>query len=214
MAQNLIAVLALIQRMIRNLLGEKGVDGTTSGPNPQTLRRMSLNSFRGQPGSRAETQEDGLHVMKHGFMSYQTTSMPESNQPEMLKGDVEDMGQTPEILHIQKVNSKASSSSSSPSLIILEDEDKGTNGEPRLVSSVIFERPSFEVAKHIGTLYIIDQLNGVPMNRMLVDNGPAANLIPKSLMFKLGKTDQDMIPSSAGITDAGGVTHRVLSFWT
>lgn len=45
------------------------------------------------------------------------------------------------------------------------------------------------------------------VNRLLVDNGSAANLIPKSMMHKLGKTDQDLIASSASLTDfTGGVT--------
>lgn len=65
------------------------------------------------------------------------------------------------------------------------------------------------MAKHIRPLYITGQLNGVPVNCLLVDNGSAANLIHKSMLFKLGKTDQAMILLSAGVTDfARGVGYH------
>lgn len=71
----------------------------------------------------------------------------------------------------------------------------------------IFEKPTPKASNHIKPLYISGCLDGVPVNRLLVDNGSAANLIPKSMMSNLGKTDQDLIASNASLTDfTRGVT--------
>jgi hypothetical protein len=60
------------------------------------------------------------------------------------------------------------------------------------------------MTKHIKPLYISGCLDGMPINRLLVDNGSAANLMPRSTMIKLGKTDQDLVSTTATLTDFTG----------
>ncbi|KAH7844302.1 hypothetical protein Vadar_026615 [Vaccinium darrowii] len=63
------------------------------------------------------------------------------------------------------------------------------------------------MTQHLRPLYIQGHLDGIPINRILVDNGSAANLMPRFMLVKLGKGDQDLLPSSASISDfAGGIT--------
>ena len=45
-----------------------------------------------------------------------------------------------------------------------------------------FEEPSIEMTKYIKPLFIKACLNGVLLNRVLVDNGAAVNIIPLSTL--------------------------------
>ncbi|XP_058185787.1 uncharacterized protein LOC131303013 [Rhododendron vialii] len=107
------------------------------------------------------------------------------NTPTTMEGDVVEMGQTAEIL-----NESFSVGLNGPLVIVLKDETEEKN-EDR-AASVIFERPSPTMNKHIKPLYIAGCLDGMPVNRILVDNGSVANLVPKAMMQRLGKIDQDL----------------------
>ena len=50
-----------------------------------------------------------------------------------------------------------------------------------------FEYPTISMMQHVKPLYIKAYFDGVQMNRVLVDNGVAVNLLPKSSVKKLGK---------------------------
>ena len=50
-----------------------------------------------------------------------------------------------------------------------------------------FEEPSLEMTEHIKHLFIKACLNGVVLNRVLVDNGAATNIIPLSILKKINK---------------------------
>ncbi|GFZ01378.1 hypothetical protein Acr_14g0010130 [Actinidia rufa] len=131
-------------------------------------------------------------------------ALPESfranvGQPSSIQGDVEKMGETPEI-----VQDVAEVKSSTPSIVILKEESEGCNRKSSIVASVIFKRPSADMVKHIRSLHITGHLDGIPVNRLLVDNGSAANLITLFMMSKLGKPE-DLIASTASITDFTGV---------
>ncbi|GFZ20122.1 hypothetical protein Acr_28g0008270 [Actinidia rufa] len=116
--------------------------------------------------------------------------MAKVGQPPSIQGDIEEMGETPEI-----VQGAAKMKSSTPSIVILKEESGSCRRKSGTVASVIFERPSVE-------------MDGIPINRLLVDNASATNLISLSMMNKLGKTEKDLIASIASITDfAGGVTN-------
>ncbi|GFZ19012.1 hypothetical protein Acr_27g0007510 [Actinidia rufa] len=116
--------------------------------------------------------------------------MAKVGQPSSIQGDIEEMGETPEI-----VQGAAKMKSSTPSIVILKEESGSCRRKSGTVASVIFERPSVE-------------MDGIPINRLLVDNASATNLISLSMMNKLGKTEKDLIASTASITDfAGGVTN-------
>ncbi|KAH7860748.1 hypothetical protein Vadar_017615 [Vaccinium darrowii] len=142
-----------------------------------------------------------------------TAFMAKEGQPSSMKGDVEASGDTPEISSIAPVDTipvlKAYtpevSDSQIPSIVVMKDEP--TAYRPSPVASVLFEKPDPLMTQHLRPLYVQGHLDGIPVNRILVDNGSAANLMPRFMLVKLGKGDQDLLPSSASISDfAGGIT--------
>ncbi|KAH7856752.1 hypothetical protein Vadar_005158 [Vaccinium darrowii] len=142
-----------------------------------------------------------------------TAFMAKEGQPSSMDGDVEASGDTPEISSVTPVATipalKASTSEASesqiPSIVVLKDEP--TAYRPSPVASVLFEKPDPLMTQHLRPLYIQGHLDGIPVNRILVDNGSAANLMPRFMLVKLGKGDQDLLPSSASISAfAGGIT--------
>ncbi|KAH7839844.1 hypothetical protein Vadar_009567 [Vaccinium darrowii] len=142
-----------------------------------------------------------------------TAFMAKEGQPSSMIGDVEASGDTPEISSIAPVDTipvlKAStpeaSDSQIPSIVVMKDEP--TAYRPSPVASVLFEKPDPLMTQHLRPLYVQGHLDGIPVNRILVDNGSAANLMLRFMLVKLGKGDQDLLPSSASISDfAGGIT--------
>ncbi|KAH7836020.1 hypothetical protein Vadar_032031 [Vaccinium darrowii] len=142
-----------------------------------------------------------------------TAFMAKEGQPSSMDGDVEVSGDTPEISSIAPVapipvleaSAPEVSVTQIPSIVVLKDEP--TVYRPSPVASVLFEKPDPMMTQHLRPLYIQGHLNGIPVNRILVDNGSAANLMPRVMLVKLGKGDQDLLPSSASISDfAGGIT--------
>ena len=70
-----------------------------------------------------------------------------------------------------------------------------------------FEKPTGNVAQHLKPLYICAHIDGKPVNRVLVDNGAAVNILPAFMMRQLGKEDEDLIPTELTMTNfVGGVT--------
>ena len=112
-------------------------------------------------------------------------------------GSVEVLGATAEILEESR---RPKEEFSSATML----KEKAENDMLKLASQAMFERPTVKMANHIKPLYVTGCLDGIPVNRILVDNGAAANLIPKSMLSKLGKTEDDVILSSATLTDFTG----------
>ncbi|KAH7854829.1 hypothetical protein Vadar_018178 [Vaccinium darrowii] len=142
-----------------------------------------------------------------------TAFMAKEGQPSSMDGDVEVSGDAPEISSVAPVapipvleaSAPESSVTRIPSIVVLKDEP--TVYRPSPVASVLFEKPDPMMTQHLRPLYIQGHLDGIPVNRILVDNGSAANLMPRFMLVKLGKGDQDLLPSSASISDfAGGIT--------
>ncbi|GKV51961.1 hypothetical protein SLEP1_g58574 [Rubroshorea leprosula] len=78
---------------------------------------------------------------------------------------------------------------------------------------IIFEKPEERMAKHIRPLYIHAHLDGMPINRVLVDNGAAINVLPTCILHKIGKSLGDLMETEVTISDfTGGVncSRRVL----
>ena len=63
-----------------------------------------------------------------------------------------------------------------------------------------FEEPSIEMVKHMKTLFIITCLNGVLLNRVLVDNGAAVNIIPLSTLKKINKYGSKLVQTHIRIS--------------
>jgi hypothetical protein len=51
---------------------------------------------------------------------------------------------------------------------------------------VIFEKPQAKSYKHLKALYLKGYINGQPVTKMLVDTGAAVNIMPYSVLHRLG----------------------------
>ncbi|CAL5440489.1 unnamed protein product [Camellia sinensis] len=67
-----------------------------------------------------------------------------------------------------------------------------------------FEYPSNSMTQQVKPLYIKAFFDGIQLNRVLVDNGAAVNLLPKSSLKKLGKKNPRLIPTSTTIAGFAG----------
>ena len=67
-----------------------------------------------------------------------------------------------------------------------------------------FEYPTTFMTQHVKPLYIKAFFDGIQMNQVLVDNGVAVNLLPKSSLKKLGKRSPKLILTSTTIVGFAG----------
>jgi hypothetical protein len=61
---------------------------------------------------------------------------------------------------------------------------------------VIFEKPQAKNYKHLKALYLKGYINGQPVNKMLVDTGAAVNIMPYSVLRRLGRSTGDLIKTN------------------
>ncbi|GKV32761.1 hypothetical protein SLEP1_g41342 [Rubroshorea leprosula] len=57
------------------------------------------------------------------------------------------------------------------------------------------------MARHIRPLYIHAHLDGMPINRVLVDNEAAVNVLPTCILHKIGKSLGDLMETEVTISD-------------
>jgi hypothetical protein len=69
---------------------------------------------------------------------------------------------------------------------------------------VIFEKPREKNYKHLKALYLKGYINGHPVNRMLVDTGAAVNIMPYSVLRRLGRSTEDLIKTNITLSDFNG----------
>ena len=69
---------------------------------------------------------------------------------------------------------------------------------------IIFEKPKEKSYKHLKGLYLKGFINGKPVNRMLVDTGAAVNLMPYSVLRRLGRSSADLIKTNVMLNDFNG----------
>jgi hypothetical protein len=69
---------------------------------------------------------------------------------------------------------------------------------------VIFETPREKNYKHLKALYIKGYINGHPVNKMLVDTGVAVNIMPYSVLHRLGHSAEDLIKTNVMLSDFNG----------
>jgi hypothetical protein len=67
----------------------------------------------------------------------------------------------------------------------------------------IFQKPK-DTDNHLKALYMKGHINGKPISRMLVDGGAIINLMPYSLLKKLGGSDEELIKTNMTISGVGG----------
>ncbi|KAM1648307.1 hypothetical protein ACFX2K_009719 [Malus domestica] len=78
---------------------------------------------------------------------------------------------------------------------------------------MVFSRPSMSLANHLKLIYVTAHLEGVPFKRVLIDEGAAINVIPLKQMKKLGRSEEDIIPTDLTVSSFSRAitrTHRIL----
>jgi predicted aspartyl protease len=58
--------------------------------------------------------------------------------------------------------------------------------------------------KHLKALYLKSYINGHPINKMLVDTGAAVNIMPYSVLCRLGRSTEDLIKTNLTLSDFNG----------
>jgi hypothetical protein len=71
---------------------------------------------------------------------------------------------------------------------------------------VIFEKPREKNYRHLKALYLKGYINGQPVSRMLVDTGATVNIMPYSVLRKLGHSFGDLIKTNITLSDFNGPT--------
>jgi hypothetical protein len=69
---------------------------------------------------------------------------------------------------------------------------------------VIFEKPREKNYKHLKALYLKGYINGHPVNKMLVDTSAAVNIMPYSVLRRLGCSAEDLIKTNVMLSDFNG----------
>jgi hypothetical protein len=67
----------------------------------------------------------------------------------------------------------------------------------------IFQKPT-DTDNHLKALYMKGHINGRPISRMLVDGGAIVNLMPYSLLKKLGGSNEELIRTNMTVSGVGG----------
>lgn len=76
---------------------------------------------------------------------------------------------------------------------------------------VVFKKHGEYMKKHLKPLFIWAKVDGVGVNKVLVDGGAAINLMPNFLLKKIGKKDIDLRPHNMVLSDYKGKTCKALA---
>jgi hypothetical protein len=93
-------------------------------------------------------------------------------------------------------------------LVLLVTENEGFEA-----GKIVFEKPSKQMTQHLKPLYIKAHMNGRLVNKVLMDNGAAVNILPYKILRKLAKTEEYLIPSDMavnGFTGEPTLTKRII----
>jgi hypothetical protein len=71
---------------------------------------------------------------------------------------------------------------------------------------VILENPQAKNYKHLKAIHLKGYINGQPVNKMLVDTGVALNIIPYSVLRRLGRSAGDLIKINVMLSNFNGQT--------
>jgi hypothetical protein len=69
---------------------------------------------------------------------------------------------------------------------------------------VIFEKPRERSYRHLKALYLKGYIDGQPVSKMLVDTGAAVNIMPYSMLRRLGHSNDDLIKTNVTLSDFNG----------
>jgi hypothetical protein len=71
---------------------------------------------------------------------------------------------------------------------------------------VIFEKSQAKNYKHLKALYLKGYINSQPVNKMLVDTGAAVNIMPYSVLRRLGWSTEDLIKTNIMLSEFNAQT--------
>ena len=74
----------------------------------------------------------------------------------------------------------------------------------------IFKKPDFPMTHHLKPLFIQAKINGVGVNKVLIDGGATVNLLPQSFLSKIGLVGFDLKPHNVVLTNYEGTTGNSL----
>eukprot|EP00256_Glycine_max_P062132 XP_014631525.1 uncharacterized protein LOC106798860 [Glycine max] len=69
-----------------------------------------------------------------------------------------------------------------------------------------FEKPDFRMKSHLKPLFIRAKVENVGINKVLIDGGAAINLMPRSMLYKIGKHDTDLSAHNIVLSNYEGKT--------
>jgi hypothetical protein len=69
---------------------------------------------------------------------------------------------------------------------------------------VIFEKPREKNYKHLKALYLKGYINDHLVNKMLVDTGAVVNIMPYSVLRRLGRSAEDLIKTNITLSNFNG----------
>jgi hypothetical protein len=69
---------------------------------------------------------------------------------------------------------------------------------------VIFDKPQEKNYKHLKALYLKGYINGHLVKKMLVDTGVVVNIMPYSVLRRLGHSAEDLIKTNVALSDFNG----------
>jgi len=61
------------------------------------------------------------------------------------------------------------------------------------------------MSQHLKPLFIKVHMDGIPINRVLVDNGAAVNILPWGMLKKINKIEADLIRSDVLVSGFAGI---------
>jgi len=68
----------------------------------------------------------------------------------------------------------------------------------------MFEQPDDSMKNHLKPLFIQARVDDIGINKVLVDGSVAVNLMPQSLLKRIGKTDIDLKPHNVILSNYEG----------
>ncbi|BFG30708.1 hypothetical protein CerSpe_169820 [Prunus speciosa] len=126
-------------------------------------------------------------------------------QPNSMEGDVFEevesmvqMGEPKEINVIWEI----------PKAEIVQPQIVMPSSEKKMREKVCYEMPTKRMASHLKPLYVSAHFDGVPVSKVLVDTGATVNILPTSVMKKLKKSSDELIPTETTVSGFVGDTTR------
>lgn len=94
-----------------------------------------------------------------------------------------------------------------PKALILQCKTKERENDEETLAKVEFKKPNWNEANHIKLMYIKTHMEVRSVSRILVDNKATVNVLPSTMLSKLGKYKDHLLPIELTITNfTRGVT--------